>query len=228
MQPCLHLLPGSPRRSRSACLPPRNPLGLRPSFPGTRWNFGSRTRPPLQSRNSLWHDPSPFSLFGHRESREEGHWVPGEARLLGCSWCHEPDRRHCAYEGTQGTEAKSCQALCLTCPLTTGIAPQRDTASLGTGTELMALRIISGHEMAGRGFWDSLQDGKGPPWRKSGGSLRTVVGLTSWRNNLCLGNELFILPPNCRSISFFIIRNMNKKKEITRKPWIHEIHLESK
>ena len=168
------------------------------------------------------------SLFGYRDSREEGHWVPGEARLLGCSWCHEPDRRHCAYEGTQGTEAKSCQALCLACPLTTGIAPQRDTASLGTGAELMALRIISGHEMVGRGFWDSLQDGKGPPWRKSGGSLRTVVGLTSWRNNLCLGNELFILPPNCRSISFFISRNMKKKKEITRKPWVHEIHLESK
>lgn len=159
---------------RSACLPPRNPLGLRPSFPGTCWNFGSRTRPPLQSRNSLWHDPSPFSLSLVTENLERkvtgsqerpGFWAAG------CSWCHEPDRLHCAHEGTWGTEAKSCQVLCPACPFTTGIAPERDTASLGTGTELVALRIISGHEMAGRGFWDSLQHGKGHPWRKSEGGV---------------------------------------------------------
>lgn len=210
------------------CLPPRNPLGLCPSFPGTRWNFGSRTRPPLQSRNSLWHDPSPFSLSLVTENLERkvtgsrerpGFWaVPGVMNQADATVpVRHPGDRGGALPGAAPRH-----------PLTTGIAPQRGTASLGTGAELMALRVISGYEMVRRGFWDSLQDGKGPPWRKSGGSLHTVVGFTSWRNNLWLGNELFILPPNCRSISFFISRNMKKKKEITRKPWIHEIHLESK
>lgn len=79
------LLPGS--HSAMSC------TASVPASPGPSWFASSIPKHTFE----FWHknqaSPSPgiafgmtqvsSSLFGHRESREEGHWVPGEARLLG-------------------------------------------------------------------------------------------------------------------------------------------------
>lgn len=64
--------------------------------------------------------------------------------------------------------------------------------------------------------------GKGSPWRKS---LRFLHGSPRpcLRGKNGLGNEIFSLPLNCRPTSIFISWGMKKEKEMTRKPWIHEI-----